>query len=67
PIIGCGGVSSGQDALDLIKAGATLVQADTAVIFNGPAAARTINRDLARLIKKQGYSSVSEAVGSNFF
>lgn len=67
PIIGCGGVSSGQDALDLIRAGASLVQADTAVLFNGPGAAQRINRDLAKLIKKQGYASVSEAVGSNFF
>jgi dihydroorotate dehydrogenase len=64
PIIGVGGIESGADALEKIKAGASLVQIYTSFVFSGPAIVPTIKRDLAQLLRAQGFSSVSSAVGS---
>lgn len=64
PIIGCGGVSSGAHAYAKIRAGASLVQLYSALVYGGPALVAAINRDLATLLRRDGYSSVSEAVGS---
>lgn len=63
PIIGCGGVASGADAYAKIRAGASLVQLYTALVFHGPGLAATIKRDLAKLLRADGFSHVSEAVG----
>ena len=65
PIIGCGGVASGDDAYRMIRAGASLVQLYTALIFHGPALIPKIKTDLAEKLKKDGFSSVSEAVGAD--
>ncbi|XP_068595954.1 dihydroorotate dehydrogenase (quinone), mitochondrial [Brachionichthys hirsutus] len=65
PIIGIGGVASGQDALDKIRAGASLVQLYTALTFQGPPAVTKIKRELEQLLQEQGFSSVSEAVGAD--
>ncbi len=64
PIIGVGGIFNGQDAFEKIAAGASLVQAYTGFIFNGPGVAADVNRTLAETLRENGYSSVSEAVGS---
>jgi dihydroorotate dehydrogenase len=64
PIIGCGGVSSGADAFAKIRAGASLVQLYTALVFHGPGLVATIKRDLARLLRDDGFSHVGEAVGA---
>ena len=64
PLIGCGGVSSGADAYAKIRAGASLVQLYTALIYQGPALIPRINRELAALLKRDGFSSVSAAVGT---
>lgn len=65
-IIGVGGVFSGKDAYDKIKAGASLVELITGMIFEGPQLIGRINRDLARRLEKDGFSSISEAVGADY-
>lgn len=64
PIIGVGGISSGADAYEKIRAGASLVQIYSALVFKGPWLAAQINRELLELVKKDGLSHVSEAVGA---
>ena len=63
PIIGAGGVSDGQTALEKIKSGASLLQLYTSMVYNGPFVARKINKELSCLIKKEGYENISDAVG----
>ena len=62
-LIGVGGISSGADAYAKIRAGASLVQLYTALAYDGPALVRTIALDLARLLERDGFAHVSEAVG----
>lgn len=64
PLIGVGGISNGQQAYDKIKAGASLVQVYSALIFKGPTLPATINAELLELLKADGYSNISEAIGS---
>ena len=64
PLIGCGGVSSGADAYAKIRAGASLVQIYTALVYEGPLVVRRIKRDLATLLRRDGFKSVAEAVGT---
>jgi len=64
PLIGCGGISSGADAYAKIRAGATLVQLYTALVYEGPALVGRIKRDLAALLRQDGFASVAAAVGS---
>ncbi len=66
-IIGCGGVFSAEDAYKKIKLGASLVQLITGMIFEGPQVIGEINRGLVKLLKKDGYKNISEAVGVTFF
>lgn len=63
-ITGVGGVFSAEDAYEKIKRGASLIDLITGLIFGGPQVIGQINRDLACLLKKDGYANVSEAVGS---
>lgn len=63
PIIGVGGVFSGQDAYDKILAGACAVQIYTAMIYHGPPIVSKIKTELAELLKRDGFNSVEEAVG----
>lgn len=65
-IIGCGGVFSGKDAYMKIKLGASLIQLITGMIYEGPQLISQINQELVRLLKKDGFSNVSQAVGSEF-
>lgn len=64
PLIGCGGVASGADAYAKIRAGASLVQLYTAMVFEGPALIPRIKRELAALLRADGFKSVAEAVGA---
>ncbi|XP_022908668.2 dihydroorotate dehydrogenase (quinone), mitochondrial [Onthophagus taurus] len=63
PIIGVGGISSGQDAYEKIKAGARIVQIYTALVYEGPIIVDKIKRELSALLEKDGYKCVDEAVG----
>lgn len=65
PLIGCGGIASGADAYAMIRAGASLVQLYTAMIFHGPALIPRIKQDLAARLKADGFSSVADAVGAD--
>jgi dihydroorotate dehydrogenase len=65
PLVGVGGISSGDDAYAKIRAGASLVQLYTALIYQGPALVQTIKRDLAARLRADGFTSVSQAVGAD--
>ena len=65
PLIGVGGVSSGADAYAKIRAGATLIQLYSAMVFHGPAYVQLIKRDLARHLAADGFSTISQAIGSD--
>ncbi|NCC04117.1 MAG: quinone-dependent dihydroorotate dehydrogenase [Proteobacteria bacterium] len=65
PLIGCGGVSSGADAYKKIRAGASLVQVYTALVYEGPLVIQRMKRELASLLRRDGFKSVSEAVGAD--
>jgi len=65
-LISVGGVSDAADVYRRIKAGATLVQIYSAFIFQGPSMCRNINKELIKLIKKDGFTNISEAIGSDF-
>ena len=62
--MGCGGIFSAEDAYEKIKRGATLVQLITGMIFQGPQLIGEINRGLVRLMKRDGFKNIGEAVGS---
>lgn len=64
PLIGVGGVSSPDDAYAKIKAGASLIQLYTALIYKGPALIPAIIEGLPKRLKADGFSSLAEAVGS---
>ena len=63
PLIGVGGIASGQDAYDRIRAGASVVQLYTAMVYAGPGLVARIKHDLTALLKRDGFTSVSQAVG----
>ena len=65
-IVGVGGIFSGKDAYEKIRAGASLVALITGMIFEGPQMIGQINRELAMLLQKDGFQSVSEAVGADY-
>ncbi len=64
PLIGVGGIGSGEDAFERIRAGASLVQLYTALVYSGPGLARAMARDLRRLLRRHGFRNVAEAVGT---
>jgi dihydroorotate dehydrogenase len=63
-LIAAGGIGSGDDAYERIRAGATLVQAYTAFIYAGPFWPRRVHRELAARLRSDGFTSLAEAVGS---
>lgn len=64
PIVGVGGIFSADDAYRMIRAGATLVQAYTGFVYQGPAFARSIESGLLTRLDRDGHASVMEAVGA---
>ncbi len=64
PIIGVGGVSSAEQAYQKIRAGATAVQLYTALVYGGISLAGEIAQGLDRLLERDGFGSVTEAVGT---
>ncbi len=64
PLIGVGGIASGSDAYEKIRAGASLVQLYTALIFEGPGLVSAIRRDLVELLRQDGHSSIRDAIGT---
>ncbi|NKD77709.1 quinone-dependent dihydroorotate dehydrogenase [Haematospirillum sp. H1815] len=65
PLIGVGGIGSGADAWEKIKAGASLIQLYTALVYQGPSLVQQIRDDLVLLAKREGFHSVAEAIGAD--
>jgi dihydroorotate dehydrogenase len=65
PLIGVGGVASGADAYAKIRAGASLVQLYTAMVYGGPLIVADIRRELADLLARDGFASITEAIGAD--
>jgi dihydroorotate dehydrogenase len=64
PIIGVGGIASADDAYAHIRAGASLVELYTALVYDGPGLPAAINAGLVRLLRRDGLSSIMQAVGA---
>jgi len=65
PLVGVGGISTGADAYAKIRAGASLVQFYTAMVFDGPALGAKVARELADCLKADGFAHVADAVGAD--
>ncbi len=65
PLIGVGGIASGADAYAKIRAGASLVQLYTALIYEGPGLVTQIKRDLLLHLRADGFQSLSDAIGAD--
>jgi dihydroorotate dehydrogenase len=64
PLIGVGGIANADDAWERIRAGASLVQLYSAMVYDGSGIARRIARGLAQRLKREGFASIGEAVGT---
>jgi dihydroorotate dehydrogenase len=64
-IIGVGGIASGSEAYAKIRAGASLVQVYSAMVYEGPALITRIKREMADLLHRDGFSTIAEAVGAD--
>ncbi len=65
PIVGVGGVASAEDAYAKIRAGASLVQIYTAMVYEGPHVVININRGLVELLERDGHANIVEAIGAD--
>ncbi|MCJ9429904.1 quinone-dependent dihydroorotate dehydrogenase [Kordiimonas marina] len=64
PLIGVGGIASGADAFAKIRAGASLVQLYSMLVYEGPGLVTRVKQELAALLKAHGFASVADAVGT---
>lgn len=64
PLVGVGGIATADDAWERIRAGASLVQLYSAMAYAGPGIARTIGKGLEQLMRRDGFATIAEAVGS---
>ncbi len=64
-LISAGGIDSGAEAYARVRAGASLVQLYTALIYEGPSLPRRINRELLALLARDGFSDIGQAVGAD--
>lgn len=65
PIIGVGGIETGKQAYEKIRAGASLVQIYSALVYEGPGLVARINRELLTCLRGEGFTSVADAVGAD--
>ncbi|MCW4034529.1 MAG: dihydroorotate dehydrogenase [Candidatus Bathyarchaeota archaeon] len=63
PVIGCGGISNWQDAVQFIQAGASALQIGTAVAFQGLDVFSKITKGVEKYLKSKGFSNIKELVG----
>ena len=63
PLIGVGGISSGIDCYEKIKAGASLVQLYTSLIYQGPSMISKMKKELLSCLMTDGYKNIKEVVG----
>ena len=64
PLIGVGGIETADDAWERIRAGASLVQLYSAMVYEGPGIAMRIAKGLAKRLEREGMSSIADAIGS---
>jgi dihydroorotate dehydrogenase len=64
PLVGVGGIATADHAWERIRAGASLVQLYSAMVYEGPGLGARIARGLERLMQRDGFTSIAEAVGS---
>ncbi len=64
PLVGVGGIATAEDAWARIRAGASLVQLYSAMVYEGPGLAKRIVRGIEALMRRDGFASIAEAVGS---
>ncbi|WP_395395812.1 quinone-dependent dihydroorotate dehydrogenase [Novosphingobium sp. BL-8A] len=64
PLVGVGGIAKAEDAWARIRAGASLVQVYSAMVYEGPGIAKAICKGLESLMKRDGFTSIAEAVGT---
>ncbi len=64
PLVGVGGIATAEHAWERIRAGASLVQLYSAMVYEGPGLGAQIVRGLERLMRRDGFASIAEAVGS---
>jgi dihydroorotate dehydrogenase len=65
PIIGVGGIDSGQSAFEKIAAGATAIQLYTGMVYKGPGVVKNIKKELIEILKKEKISNIQQAIGIN--
>jgi len=65
PVVGVGGIFTAEDAYEKIRAGASIVQLYTGLIYRGPTIARDINQGLLTLLERDGFDHVEDAVGAD--
>ena len=65
PIVGVGGVATGEDAYRKIRAGASLVQLYSSFAYQGPSVVPRVKRELAECLSRDGFKSVADAVGAD--
>ena len=65
PIIGVGGISSGADAYEKIKAGASVVEVYSSLVYNGMGLVPKIKKELVEMLKKDGYRNMDDAAGKD--
>ena len=64
PLVGVGGISCAEDAWARIRAGASLIQLYSAMVYEGPGIARAICKGLVELMRRDGFTCIADAVGS---
>jgi dihydroorotate dehydrogenase len=64
PLVGVGGIATAEHAWERIRAGASLVQLYSAMVYEGPGLGAQIARGLESLMRRDGFASIAEAVGS---
>ncbi|MDJ0978513.1 MAG: quinone-dependent dihydroorotate dehydrogenase [Erythrobacter sp.] len=64
PLVGVGGIATAEHAWERIRAGASLVQLYSAMVYEGPGLGARIARGIERLMRRDGFASVAQAVGS---
>lgn len=64
-LVSVGGIDSGREAYRRIRAGASLVQLYTALVYRGPSLIRRINEEILELLARDGFGTVGEAVGAD--
>ena len=65
PIIGVGGIDSGQSAFEKIAAGATVIQLYTGMVYKGPGVVKKIKKELIEILKKEKIKNIQQAIGIN--